>query len=75
MKFKTSMVPGVRPEDFAFTVQVGATLWDVYYFEKDGKAGTCAWGVEDGEFVVSLFCAGKLTQGEAEKKIAENLAS
>lgn len=65
-----STKPGVRAEDFAFTVHVGDEDWHTYYFEKDGKKGTMAFAQRDGKkIVIGVFCAGKLTMEEAAAKI------
>lgn len=64
-----SAKPGVRPEDFAFTVHAGGEDWHTYYFDKDGKKGTLAFAQRGGKFVIGVFCAGNLTKEETVAKI------
>lgn len=67
-----STKPGVRSEDFAFTVRAGGEDWHTYYFEKDGKKGTMAFAQRSGKFVIGVFCAGTLTKEETMAKIDES---
>lgn len=70
-----SLKPALKPEDYAFTVEVGVP-YDVYYFKKDGIDGTIAFCVKhpDGKPLVEIavFCAGRKTMAEVEKMILED---
>jgi hypothetical protein len=63
--------PGIKREDYAFTVEVQGEKWHVYYFVKDGKRGTMAFTPRDGKFTIGLFCAGNLTEAQAKAKLEE----
>ena len=56
--------------NFAFSVTVNETPYDVYYFKKDGKPSTMAFCKNDnGDFVIGLFCVGNLSLEEVAIKL------
>jgi len=56
--------------EFAYTVEVSGTMWDVYYHEMpDGRDVTIAFCMEDGKAVIGAFAAGKLTEEQVMSKL------
>lgn len=56
---------GLRPENFAFTVEARGTPWDVYRMtDKEGKAGMVAFRGVNGNWEIGFFKAGEFTPEE-----------
>jgi hypothetical protein len=52
-------------EEFAYTVKVSGTMWDVYYHEMpDGRDVTIAFCMKKGKWVIGVFCEGRLAEEE-----------
>jgi hypothetical protein len=61
--------PGVKKEDYAFTVKARGETWDCYHFKKDGKDGTLGFTKRGESFVIGMFTAGHLTRKQAIKAL------
>jgi hypothetical protein len=65
-------LPGIKREDFAFTVTDPLDQeWDAYYFVKDGKDGTLAFRKDGTRWVIGVLCAGRLTEQQVLEKLLE----
>lgn len=62
---------GIRKKDFAFTVEVRGTKWDVYHFRKDGKPSTMAYAKIGDTWTIGIFCASYLTMKQVVRKLGE----
>jgi hypothetical protein len=62
---------GLTKEEFAFTVKVSGTMWDVYYhwMPDYGKDATIAFCMKGGKAVIGVFSAGKLNEDEVRSKL------
>jgi hypothetical protein len=65
----------LRKEDYAFTIEVLGTPWDVYRFTRDGKKGMLAFRMVKGQFEIGFFRAGEFNEDEIAKTIVENAPS
>jgi hypothetical protein len=63
------MNPGVKKEDYAFTVEARGETWDCYHFKKEDKQGTLGFTKRGENFVIGLFTAGHLTREQAIKEL------
>lgn len=69
----------IREEDYAFSVEVLGSQWDVYRFEKDGKKGMLAFrqtapkSPENprGKWEIGMFTAGELTPEQVAEKLRQ----
>lgn len=60
---------GIRPQDYAFTVEARSSKWDVYHFRKNKKWGTLAFRYHEGRWEIGLFKLGKLQRDEAAREL------
>jgi hypothetical protein len=60
-------------EEFAYTVKVSGTMWDVYYHEMpDGRDATIAFCMKGEKAVIGVFSAGKLGEEEVRSQLYTN---
>lgn len=72
-------IPGIRPQDYAFTIEVEGPPSDVYHFRREGKAGTVALRIVNDdrgsrELQIGVFCAGHLNRAEVAQKLHESIS-
>jgi hypothetical protein len=61
---------GLKPENFAFTVEALGTPWDVYRLtDKEGKAGMIAFREINGRWEIGFFRAGEFTPEEVVREL------
>jgi hypothetical protein len=65
----------LQKENYAFTIEVLGTPWDVYRFTRDGKKGMLAFRMIKGKFEIGFFRAGEFTEDAVAQAIVENAPS
>lgn len=61
--------PNIRQEDYAFSVKVAGSMYDVYHFHKDGKPGTFAFRKVGNKWEISILEAGHLKLDAVRKRL------
>lgn len=64
------------PRSYAFSVtDFRGRVHDVYRFVKDGKRGTMAFTRVGEKWLISVFCAGTLSEAAAEQAVNDSMRS
>lgn len=65
------MNPGVKKEDYAFTVEALGTPWDVYRFTKDGAHGMMAFRKVGETWEIGMFRKGEFSPEEVVRLLTD----
>ena len=71
------VIAALTSEQFAYSVKVSDRIFDVYYFEKDGKPGSIALriaeGIDGNVAEIAAFCAGRLSKDDMFDHISKGI--
>ena len=72
-EFILQLVASLKENDYAFSVEALGIGWDVYRFTDQGRRGTIAFCMREGQVEIGVCARGELSDEEVTKLLKEGV--